>query len=148
MSLESTLSNTYFEFNIIGHGFLYEKTTPLANTIRQRLRPKLFRYLYSRATIISTLHIFFTINSFRFQSGAFSESSNDSSGGGNAADAPAVEPSSDQMAMESQERETPSHAYNGPPPPAPPPHTRRQTPPHHQPHHPIGKIIDKLVSVL
>ncbi|GBP51717.1 Cuticlin-1 [Eumeta japonica] len=44
----------------------------------------------------------------------------------------AAEP--DQLAMESSEREPPSHAYSGPPPPAPP---RRQAP-HHAPHHPIG----------
>lgn len=50
----------------------------------------------------------------------------------------AAEPSADQLAMESSERETPSHAYSGPPPPAPPTHNRRQNSPHHQPHHPLG----------
>ncbi|KAL4707289.1 hypothetical protein ACJJTC_019827 [Scirpophaga incertulas] len=73
--------------------------------------------------------------------GALSDqSSNESGGGGGAgADSSSVaEPSSDQLAMESAERETPSHAYSGPPPPAPPPHNRRQNPPHHQPHHPLG----------
>ncbi|XP_037976114.2 uncharacterized protein LOC105392279 [Plutella xylostella] len=75
-------------------------------------------------------------------SGTLSEQpASEGGGGGGGAGAEAggaAEPSSDQLAMESSERETPSHAYNGPPPPAPPPHNRRQTPPHHQPHHPIG----------
>ncbi|XP_061704932.1 uncharacterized protein LOC133516167 [Cydia pomonella] len=68
------------------------------------------------------------------------QTSNESGGGGgaNADSSNAVESSADQLAMESSERESPSHAYNGPPPPAPPPHNRRQNPPHHQQHHALG----------
>lgn len=86
---------------------------------------------------------FLRILFFIFQSGTLSDqTSNESGGGGGSPSADsnnAAEPSSDQLAMESAERETPSHAYNGPPPPVPPPHNRRQNPPHHQPHHSIGK---------
>ncbi|XP_026485522.1 uncharacterized protein LOC113393042 [Vanessa tameamea] len=75
-------------------------------------------------------------------SGTLSDQTSNEGGGGGGGPSPdsnnAVEPSSDQLAMESAERETPSHAYNGPPPPVPPPHNRRQNPPHHQPHHSIG----------
>ena len=80
-----------------------------------------------------------------FQSGTLSDQSSNESGGGGGGAGPdtssAAEPSGDQLAMESSERDTPSHAYNGPPPPAPPPHNRRQNPPHHQAHHPLGKAL-------
>ncbi|CAK1579559.1 unnamed protein product [Parnassius mnemosyne] len=69
------------------------------------------------------------------------QTSNENGGGGGGTNSDsnnAVEPSSDQLAMESSERETPSHAYNGPPPPVPPPHNRRQNPPHLQTHHSLG----------
>lgn len=77
--------------------------------------------------------------SSQFQSGTLSDQpSNEGGGSGNNAVEPQpAEPSSDQMAMESQERDTPSHAYNGPPPPAPPPHSRRPNPQHH---HAIGML--------
>lgn len=80
--------------------------------------------------------------SIYFQSAILSDqTSNDNGGGGNNPETNnAVEPSTDQLAMESAERDTPSHAYNGPPPPVPPQHNRRQNPPHLQPHHALGNV--------
>lgn len=95
-----------------------------------------FIYIYIKGIVL--IQSFFI-----FQSGTLSDQASNESGagvGGAGSDTSnAVEPSGDQLAMESSERDTPSHAYNGPPPPAPPPHNRRQNPPHHQAHHPLSK---------